>query len=66
MIKQTPPETMSSTKRLNEVAKLLMRGVERLKERSEERVLRSYLAGLERRRKRSCSQKTNEIGKTDE
>ncbi len=57
MINQTPPELMSTKDRLDEVASLMMRGVERLKKRSENRSLREYLTGLQRQQKRSCQYK---------
>jgi len=57
MINQTPPELMSTKDRLDEVASLMMRGVERLKKRSENRSLRENLTGLQRQQKRSCQYK---------
>ena len=57
MINQTPPELMSTKDSLDEVASLMMRGVERLKKRSENRSLREYLTGLQRQQKRSCQYK---------
>ena len=54
MINQTPPHLMSTEERLNEVATLMMRGVERLKLRSGEENFREYLAGLQGAEKHSC------------
>lgn len=48
---------MSTEDRLNEVAELMMRGVDRLKKRSGNSSLRQYLTGLQRGGKRSCQNK---------
>lgn len=60
MIDQTPPEMMSIEDRLNEVASLMMRGVERLKKRSGEGNFREYLAGLKRERKHSWDKESEQ------
>ena len=62
MIEQTPPDIMTTEERLNEIASLLARACERLRERAKLRGytrLSPYITGLHAERERKPNYRTS-------